>query len=915
MANRILLSTMAPGLIAALLLGGGLTSLYLYQLNTLLQDRASLAGRQLSQLIAPAVEQHKNTLLRQQLDAALEQADIRAVEVFDRNGRTLVQAGPQIPLPPQARAQPAAYAGRGLSSAAGLYHISPVAGGAAPPAAWLAVEISTSGFTLMAYRGIVLALVCTLIVLLAAVLVARRLVRRFVMPLERLGQAVKRLSEGDMQARVEAAEAGQCSELAADVNKMAVTLAQSQRQLQRDIDQSTDDLRQTLETVEIQNIELDLARKQALQASRIKSAFLANTSYEIRTPLNVIIGFSNLLLKSGLNGRQREYARTIENASQGLLAVISDILDFSRIEAGKLELDHIPLQLPQVIDQALQILAPAACKKQLQLVSLIDRNAPLQLLGDPLRLKQILTNLISNAIKFSSGGNIVVRAGEQARCGDCVTLKFSVSDSGVGLSKAQQSQLFDTFSRADVCNRGAQGGTGLGLAVSRGLAERMGGDIGVSSEPGEGATFWFTAQLQIDRTAAADIDADALQNRRVAIFESNAMVQLQLSHYLESWQVRALQIDRFDDILVQIRRQNSGPDPVEVLLLDADSDAMPAVETLRGLVAQLERHFNCQTLVLAQPTHQPQLAQALQHTGARFSGKPLGQNDLYRNLAAQLGVEVGVATDPAATAIDLPRGGTAPRVLVVDDNPANLQLVGEMLADLQVETRLAASGSEAIEHCTTQRFDLIFMDIQMPGMDGLETSRRLRRAEAGGHTPIVALTAHALDQQRSQLLLSGLDDYLSKPATEAQLAQIIERWVTAPGRARSDHPQPLLRRPLVDIDESLRLSNGKSALAKDMLKMLVNSLPGSLSAVTTAARSADYARLEALVHQLHGGCCYCGVPRLKRSSKVLETSLQNGDYDRVQALVEDLQAEIKSLLSWVETQNLETVFEQTGSAH
>ncbi|TQV84087.1 response regulator [Exilibacterium tricleocarpae] len=921
--NKILQLALVPALVVALLLGGGLTALYLQQLETLPQERGTATSTQLARLSQPLLEQGDTRLLQSLLEAALEERDIRGIAIFDRNGKAIVQIGPKIPLPRDLTLPGAAPAP--LAGSQGSYHIAPIgpaAGGA--EFGWLVIELTATPFVLAKYRGIVLALVCILVVLVCAAFMTLRLSRTISAPLKQLTQGIYRLAAGDMKTRISVSPGNEFNELAIAVNKMALMLEQSHREMQQHIDQSTDDLRETLETIEIQNIELDLARKEALEASRVKSAFLANTSHEIRTPLNGIIGFTNLLLKSELTGQQKEYLRTIESSSQGLLTIINDILDFSRIEAGKLVLDYVSLHLRQIIDQTLQILAPAAHKKKLQLISLIDHDVPLHLFGDPLRLKQVLTNLVSNAIKFSSKGNVIVRVERENQS----ILKFSVSDAGIGLSKAQQDNLFSAFSQADASSRRAQGGTGLGLAISKGLVERMGGDIGVHSRPGEGATFWFTAHLGIDHGADQETTYTGLNNRRVGIFETNAMVQLQLCHFFATWQVTPLEIDNVHDILPSVQRQKSAGEPVDLLIFDAyATDHAIATEALCGLINQLEQHFGCRTLVLTAPASQHQLAAELQDTGAVFVNRPLCHDRLYQAMAGQLQIAVDSVEDAAPVPKVRPlKDGQAPKVLVVDDNFANLKLVGELLTDLGVDTELARSGVEAIELCSKQRFDLIFMDIQMPGMDGLETSQRLRgREHRDQHTPIVALTAHALGEQRSQLLLSGMDDYLSKPASEAQLAHMINRWLETPASARAhaisspalapESPQveeSPVAEPVVDLAESLRLSNGKTTLAKDMLAMLIASLPGCMNSLQKAFRDADYPELEELVHQLHGGCCYCGVPRLKESSKALETRLQNGNYDDLEGLVGDLTGEINRLLRWVKTQNLDELFQQTS---
>ena len=354
---------------------------------------------------------------------------------------------------------------------------------------WVEIELSHSGMLLRGYRSLFASLLLIAAGLAGAALLALRMGRTINRPISQIKLAVAQLKDGHLETRLPPLGSQELDDLASGINRMAGTLQNAREELQHSVDQATEDVRQNLETIEIQNIELDLARKEALEASRIKSEFLANMSHEIRTPLNGILGFTHLLQKSELTPRQLDYLGTIEKSADSLLGIINEILDFSKIEAGKLVLDNIPFNLRDLLQDTLTILAPAAHAKQLELVSLVYRDTPLSLVGDPLRLKQILTNLVSNAIKFTREGTIVARAMLEEEHEDSVQLRISIQDTGIGLSNQDVRALFQAFSQADNSLSRQPGGTGLGLVISKRLIEQMGGEIGVDSTPGEGSEF------------------------------------------------------------------------------------------------------------------------------------------------------------------------------------------------------------------------------------------------------------------------------------------------------------------------------------------------------------------------------------------------------------------------------------------
>src|SRR5690606_10371022 len=470
---------------------------------------------------------------------------------------------------------------------------------------------------------------------------AIRLHQNITIPINNIKSVVRKLAKGKLNSRVEPQQGKEFFELAETVNAMALSMEKAQQDMQAYIDQSTEDLRETLETIEIQNIDLDIARKEALEASRIKSEFLANTSHEIRTPLNGILGFTNLALKTDLDEQQREYLNTIRDSSQHLLTVINSILDFSKIEAGKLTLDYVPLPLRRSIDEAIHILAPDAHEKNLQIITYIDPTIPANLLGDPLRFKQVITNLVSSAIKFSNKGNIIVDVVLLNRQEAQANIKITVSDEGIGLTRSQKDSLFNAFAQVDTSSAREHGGTGLGLVISKGLVERMGGEIGVESEPEKGSSFWFTARLGIDKKQPIPSFKPSFNKRKILICGENSASVSQINRLLHEWDTDAHVINAVHDIFPTLRQARDASRPFDVVILDiapAERKIQPIL--LHNLTEQLMEEFNCKVIACCTTAHQRLLRNQSDKLQATFVNKPITYDSLLQTLGRQLNITV-----------------------------------------------------------------------------------------------------------------------------------------------------------------------------------------------------------------------------------------------------------------------------------
>ena len=911
---RLLMITLVPTGLMALALGGYFSWQQIREVEQQLLQRGLMTVEHLQRPAADALLSGEISRVGTMLGAALNHTDVRALTLYDAHMRHLEHRGPTMYPAGQPLTGIDMTAGTGLQIQRGKNSsrfLMPLLASSDLPnqvlrpdveadsiLGWLEVELSHGNMLLHRYQTLLAALVAIILSLALTGLVVSIMGRRISHPVARINAAIRQISQGHFNVRLAAQGSRELDDLAPGVNNMAQTLQSAQGALQQNIDQATDDLRQTLETIEIQNIELDLARKTAQEASRIKSEFLANMSHELRTPLNGILGFSSLLQRSELNSRQQEYLWTIEKSADNLLAIINEILDFSKIEAGKLILENLSFNLRDLIDDTLTMLAPSAHDKGLELVSIIYRAPPLGLKGAPMRLKQILANLISNAIKFTHEGSVSVRVMAEHQDADQVLLRISVNDTGIGLSPTQQKSLFKAFSQADNSISRQTGGTGLGLVISKRLVEQMHGEIGLRSQPGEGSEFWLTLRLSRSARGEDEMPEKPLLGMRAALVEPQLLSRQMLLHSLEDIGLSVRVFEDTQQLHEALTSRTNRDESLQLALISVRHTATPPGDTLE-MARQWSELNICKTIVLTDTTEHYPLLDQLPRSMCQAVSKPVYTRKLYRAVMHLLG------NDPVAMQSPVPQRSQALRVLCVDDHLVNLKLLEAFLGDIGVTPLLATSGEEALELLTEQKVDLIFMDVQMPGMDGRQTTEELRlREEIAGFTPIpiVALTAHALNSERHQLLQCGMNDYLTKPITTEQLRQSLNKWTglmpanqsqpalpspdartpppryipkTAVGAPKPPRQQPPLK--IIDPEESLRLAAGKEDLARDIMKMLLDGLPQDHRSITEALEREDWSNLRELIHKLHGATRYCGVPELRAQCQAAETLLKKGE--------------------------------------